>query len=130
MRKLRVAIIEEALSEPEIVDMEIYQIRWSGEFDTDGTWRNHSHELMWESGRNRDWEEDIAFLAQTFLHNHPLLIDDYVLNRTFRDLEATPLSVERPGVIPEFLLFDLHLESFFNPQLRNEFIGRIDALIS
>ncbi len=68
--------------------------------------------------RDRKWEEDIVYLADTFLHylhGHPKLID-----RQCAVIRADGDAVEKISTTYEHL---------FDPALRDQFIGYINALI-
>lgn len=67
---------------------------------------------MYEEGRNRDWEEDIIYLAKTFLEMHPTLVDGNVFGY-----------IASPG--------NLVVETVYcyDENVRKEFIDMVNLLI-
>lgn len=67
---------------------------------------------MYEEGRNRDWEEDIIYLAKTFIETHPLLIDG---NSFVYNVSPGNLTVESMN--------------FYDGEIYNDFIDKVNLLI-
>lgn len=69
----------------------------------------------YEDGRNRAWEEDIVYLAETFLEKHPLICDTYYFEqRNYADSAAGYL---------------VHDNLFFSQDLRKAFIREFVLLL-
>jgi len=78
------------------------------------------YEFLFEASRDREWEEDVIFLASHFLYSHPLLIDEPVATSTLDTLLESAIN-------PIIHIPELHL--FYNSQLRTEFLYSINELI-
>lgn len=75
------------------------------------------YQYRYENERDRKWEEDVLFLAEKFLTGHPCLADDnfYTLIRT----------IEGTSPIEDYR-YD---NSYYDPQLRAEFIAQTNTLL-
>ena len=70
----------------------------------------------YEDNQDHSWEEDIVYLARTFLENHPLICDTYYFE--MRNYEANAAS---------YLVND---NEFYDEVLRNTFINEINLLLA
>ena len=73
---------------------------------------------IWENERDRKWEEDIVAFADLFLdpyRGHPLLSDRVISSEAYNDLVLRYSSAS--------------LVSFFEPELKDEFMARVNELI-
>lgn len=76
------------------------------------------YEYRYENDRDRKWEEDILFLAETYLTKHPLLADSnfYTVTLSFED-----------GISDEEYAYD---NSSYDAELRAEFLSGVNQLIA
>lgn len=86
-----------------------------GEQGYTGTLRNY--EYRYEDGRDRQWEEDVLYVAEVFLGNvfangHPVLTDEEFQIMFSMDGKA------------------IEKQNFYDPQAHTEFLQDINALIS
>lgn len=72
------------------------------------------YEYIHENERDRAWEEDVIYLAQIVLGQHPVVFEDYHWIRTSKDWGQV-YTVQNP---------------FYDVTVRNSFIGEIRSLIA
>lgn len=77
------------------------------------------YEYCHESQRDRMWEEDILYYANTFLTEHPLLVDDDFMN---------PVTQIRPESKEYEYVYD-YSNSAYSEAARAEFLAQINRLI-
>ena len=77
------------------------------------------YEFLFEAGRDREWEEDVIYLASNFLYSHPLFIDEPIAILTFDTLIES--------IVRRHQMTELYL--LYNSQLRTEFLYGINELI-
>lgn len=95
------------------------------------------YEYLYGEGRNRKWEEDIVYLARTFLKKHPKISDTYYFEVRNYDDDAASFLIEDNQQYDESLrdLFDEEVESLIErlPELKDKEIlfelQRIVALL-
>ena len=79
-----------------------------------GLW---DYTFIWPEGRDREWEEDIIYFAQTFLFVHPLM----------RNVQIPVTDVQ---TILHGAPLHAYTDNFHDAALRTQFLGKIHELIA
>ena len=95
-----------------LVGCAVNQSDWPG---YDGTMESYTY--FHQDERNTAWEEDILYLAEQFLTNHPLLCDDDFRIETLVDWVTVDDTVVE------------YSNRFYDPVIRKNFIEQINLLI-